>query len=271
MDAFSVKIKISYPFILLSLFLISSCISGNLSQDDEKKISKEIVSIKNKYQKSDWEDKIRLIKNIGEYKNSKSHDIVLQFLLEALSREPHSRVKIEVLKELEYFNDVKIIPTVSETADDNPDKNVKWHAYSLLGKLGHIQDKQIFISGIKNTDWLVREAALIAMLKASTEDEQKNLKSYIISGLKSHRISTVISTMESIKIQDREIFDILKKMIFQKNTPLEILRGALKGINGYSLDSETEEKLNDLLLHWDSTVRILSLRALKKNQLLQQI
>ena len=79
MDAFSVKIKISYPFILLSLFLISSCISGNLSQDDEKKISKEIVSIKNKYQKSDWEDKIRLIKNIGEYKNSKSHDIVLQF------------------------------------------------------------------------------------------------------------------------------------------------------------------------------------------------
>jgi|GEM_PF-6661610 len=263
--------NIYFILILLnSVFFIFNCSTITSDSEYRNKREKALTRSIREFEKSSWIKRIEIVHEFDKYEKTELRERIRDFYIKRLN-DSHPAVRLEILKSLTKYNSYIIIDKIVSVIENDPNNNVKIKALELLGTYPHIEGKKVFIGCLKNDDWLIREKAYTAMLKTSTTDEQSRLIIYILEGLHSGRTPIVKVILENIKFKHRLILKELKKIIISTDTNYSLLKAALKQLDGYQFDEETEERLTKLLLHWDSKVRILSLRALKKNKLLKEI
>ncbi len=255
--------------IFLVPMIIPSCKSPAISHFFSQSNEKEIRPLIDSYPKLDWQGKIKRIKKLSTYLKSSNKKRIVELYMKAL-QDPHGAVRMEVLKSLSHVHSQEIMEEIEEVALKDKSANVRWQAYELLAQWEHHRNKKVFIAGTKSKDWLVRESALKALLKTSTAEEQKSLMPVIKRFLLSSKTSTKNIAIKNLKIRNEEIIKLLKKLILSPQTGTSTMKLTLEKLTGTQFDEETENALRKLLFHRNKKIRILSLRALKKNKELKE-
>ncbi len=253
---------------LLSILLLS-CKGPAISLFGGKKSDKKALQQIDKYPTQDWTEKIKTIQELSKHLKGNLRKKTIKLYIEALD-DPHSTVRMAALKYLKGINSPEIMDIAKKLALKDRSPNVRWQAYELLSSMGNLKEKKVLLAGTKDSDWLVREVALKALLKTSTAQEQKELMPIIIKAMNSPRTSTKNTAIKNLKIRNKIIVQQLKKIILSPKSRTSSLRNSIAKLNGSRFDGETENALRKLIFHRDERVRILSLRALKKNKELKE-
>jgi len=144
--------------------------------------------------------------------------------------------------------------------------NVKVFALSALETYGNIENENIFIEGLDDTDWLIKEASLKGLMKITDHGIQIKYLDVIIDAINDKNLSIKLAAVSNITIKDQKIYDELAKIINNKESGLTLLKAALQKIKGYQLDNRTRKRIIELLTYRDKNVRLLSLQALKNEE-----
>ncbi|HNX23499.1 MAG TPA: HEAT repeat domain-containing protein [Spirochaetota bacterium] len=251
--------------ILLSVLILVRCSTGNQFTEDAE-IQKNITSAVNNYNSDNWETRLESVKSISKYSNTVYAKNTLLLVLKALD-DSHSEVRIEVLKILKKMKAPAAEERIGSIALADENSNVRFFAFSALEEYGNIVNEDIFINGLDDADWLVKEAALKGLMKINDPEIQIKYIDIILNAINDRNISIKLTAISNLKIKDPLIYEELARIINDKESGLSVLKAALEQIKGYKLDSITKKRIIELLTHRDKKVRILSLQALKQEEL----
>jgi HEAT repeat protein len=265
-------LQIKSKFFLIHIILILSgllvlCCSSNNKFIEDMAAQQEITSAVNNYNSKNWEVRLESVKNISKYSDSVYAKNSLLLLMKALD-DSHSKIRIETLKTLKVMKAPAAEEKIGSMALNDINSNVRFFAFSALEEYGSIQNEDIFINGIDDTDWLIKEAALKGLMKIKDPEIQIKHINIIISAINDKNISIKLAAISNLNIKDPLIYDKLSEIINNKESGLSVLKAALEKIKGYKLDNKTKGRLIELLTHRDKNVRILSLQALKQEKLI---
>lgn len=251
--------------LILTGFLVLCCSSNNQFIEDMA-AQQEITAAVNNYNSENWEVRLASVKSISKYSDSVYTKNSLLLLMKALD-DSHAKIRIEALKTLKVMKAPSAEEKIGSIALNDINSNVKFFAYSALEEYGSIQNEDIFIHGIDDTDWLVKEAALKGLMKIKDPEIQIKYLNIIVSAINDKNISVKLTAISNLNIKDPLIYENLSEIINNKESGLSVLKAALEKIKGYKFDNKTKGRLIELLTHRDKNVRILSLQALKQEGL----
>ena len=104
----------------------------------------------------------------------------------------------------------------------------------------------------------IEDRKLYGPIKIANEDTNISVRIALLNNLKVKSLDIYVSIINKFEISS------MKKI----NTSL--LRATLKALKGYRLDLRTREKVIELLGHRDKNIRILALRVLKQEKLINE-
>lgn len=252
-------------FILILAGLLVLCCSSNQFIEDTA-AQQEITAAVNNYNSENWEIRLESVKSISKYSNSVYAKNSLLLLMKALD-DSHAKIRIEALKTLKVIKAPAAEEKIGGIALNDINSNVKFFAFSALEEYGSIQNEDIFIHGIDDTDWFIKEAALKGLMKIKDPEIQIKYLNIIVSAINDKNISIKLTAISNLNIKDPLIYEKLSEIINNKESGLSVLKAALEKIKGYKLDKKTKGRIIELLTHRDKNVRILSLQALKQEGL----
>ncbi len=233
---------------------------------DDTAIQKDITEAVNNYNSDNWEVRLESVKRISKYSTTVYAKNSLLLLIKALD-DSHSIVRIEALMILKEMEAPAAEEKIGNIAIYDGSSNVRSAAFSALEEYGNADNQDIFIHGIDDPDWLVKEAALKGLMNIKDPQIQLKYLDVILNAMSDKNISIKITAISNLNIKDPRIYDELSKIINNKESGLSILKAALDKIKGYKLDAKTKTRIIELLTHRDKNVRILSLQALKQEEL----
>lgn len=248
--------------LIITLFL-SACGRNQFTEDAA--IQKDITIAVNNYNSDDWEIRLNSIKSISKYSDTVYAKNTLLLLFKALN-DPHSELRIEALKILKKMKAPGTEEKIGEIATDDENSNVRYYAYSALEEYRDIKNEDIFLQGLDNKDWLVREASLQGLMKIDDPEIQIRHLDTIISAMNDQNVSIKLTAISNISIKNPLIYDELSKIINNEDSGRYLLKAALQKIRGYKLDLKTKKRLIQLLTHRDKNIRLLSLQALRQEK-----
>jgi len=254
-------------FIILIqiLFLLKCSSTVRFSSDGE--IQNNIKTAVADYNSDNWETRLKAVKKVSQYSDSIYAKNSMLLVFKALD-DSHSIVRIEALK---IFIKIKA-PAAEEKigilalTDENP--NARFFAFSALGEYKNIKNENIFVKGLKDKNWLAREASLTGLMKINDPEIQIKYIDVILNAMKDNNVSIKLACIANITIKDPLIYSELAKIINNKNSSVSILKAALNKIKGYKIDDKTKKQIIALLTHRDKDIRILSLQALKQEEII---
>ena len=249
--------------ILYILIIVSQILACSSSQFKENaKIQKEITSAVENYNSENWEIRLFAIKNISKYSDTIYAKNSLLLLIMALD-DPYSEVRIEALKSLKKMKATAAEEKIGDLALTDENTNVRYFAYLALEEYTNIANEGIFLEGLDNNDWLVKEAALRGLMRIDDHSIQTKHIDIIIDCIKSKNTAIRLTAIQYLAIKSTLIYDELADIVNDKTIGLTVLRAALGEIKGYKFDIKTKMRIIDLLTHRDKNVRLLSLQALQ--------
>ncbi len=254
--------------LILFFFLLTGC-STSIVQLDNDRIKENIKDVVKDYSSKNWEQRRKSVINISRYSESVYAKNVIIFLLLA-TEDTHPLVRIEAASALGKIRAVTAMSRLQEMAENDPGLNVRWHAVRALSTYADKENLQIFIKGIDNRDWLIREASTKGLLKINDPVILKNNMIYIKKSLTDSSLSVRIAALMNLQIKNEELYLIISEIVRNKKSGLSVKKAALTAIKGYKFDDKTRKIITSLLIHWDGEMRILALRALKEEQIVKK-
>lgn len=258
------KLILIHFLMISSVLLLVSCSNNQFIED--MTAQQEITAAVNSYNSENWEVRLDSVKSISKYTDSIYAKNSLLLLMKALD-DSHAKIRIEALKTLKVMKASAAEEKIGSIALNDVNSNVRFFAFSALEEYGSIQNEDIFINGIDDTDWLIKEAALKGLMKIKDPEIQIKYLNIIISAINDKNISIKLAAITNLNIKDPLIYEKLAEIINNKESGLSVLKAALEKMKGYKLDSKTKGRIIELLTHRDKNVRILSLQALKQDGL----
>lgn len=249
----------------MSLVYIS-CNKSAAELRDNDKIKNKINDSLLLYSSDNWEDREKAVINLYSYKNSFYSRNILLFFLKA-TEDRHSAVRIKAVNGLHLMPDPVALDRLKIIAKEDPKANVRWHAIQALSDYRIKENEAIFVESFKSKDWIIREAAIIGLLKINNPKSQIRNILLIKDGLNDPVISVRLATLQNLELKNDLFYPDITKIIIDNKSSHSILKAALFAIKGYKLDYNTRDKLISLLTHYDREIRIGAFRALKEEPL----
>jgi len=258
------RIKIVLLIILNSVLLIN-CSTTRFSDDTE--IQNNIKTAVNNYNSDNWETRLKSIETVSKYSNSVYAKNSILLVIKALD-DSHSTIRIESLKTLRKLKAPAAEEKIGVIALTDTNSNARYYAFSALGEYRNLKNESIFLKGLENRDWLVREASLIGLMQINDPEIQLKYIDVILNSIKDKNVSIRLACISNLTIKDPLIYSELSKIINNKKSSLYMLKAALRQIKGYKIDDKTKSRIINLLTHRDKEIRILSLQALKLEEII---
>ena len=253
---------------ILALLLYLSCSSEALTGEDPE--AREAIKRSVKlYSSHNWEIRKMAINRVSVYSGTVYSRNVVLLLLKATD-DTHALVRVEALKALTRIKTESAHSRIREMALNDRKTIVRWTAYQALEVYKSAEDESAFITGYGDSEWLIREAAIRGLLKIDDETVQSRNRNIIIAAVKDSNISVRINALNHLRYRDPDIYREIAAIINNKKTGITLLKAALTAVSGYRLDKITRGRLVRLLTHSNKEVRILALRALKKDEELKK-
>lgn len=249
--------------ILILFVLTTGCSRTSLTSGDP--VAKEIItrSIR-QYSSENWEIRKLSVARAANYTDSAyTKNLVLFFLM--ASNDPHPLVRVEALRALKKMRAESAMVKIRYHALYDPDVTARWTAYTALEEYHSAENESAFITGCRDSDWLIRESAVRGLLGIDDPVVQNRNIDLVISMINDSNISVRIETLNNLKYKDQRIYTEISRIINNKKMGRTVLRSALIAVAGYRLDTTTRKRLIRLLTHSSSEIRILAYRALKKD------
>lgn len=261
------KPRLIFYFILIFLPLMHLyCGKSAATFRENDKIKNKITDSVHLYSSDNWEDREKAVISLYNYKDSLFSRNILLFFLKA-SEDRHSAVRIKAIKGLHLMTDPAALGCLRIMAREDPKINVRWHAIQALADYKINDNEKLFVESFKSSDWIIREAAIVGLLKINnTESQTKNI-SLIKNGINDPVISVRLATLQNLELKHDLFYPDIAKIINDQKNSLSILKAALSAIKGYKLDYNTRNRLISLLTHYDREIRVLAFRALKEEPL----
>jgi HEAT repeat protein len=220
------------------------------------------------FQEADWQMRQKALNDLASYNLSiidPDFPAIEKAYLRALD-DSHQLIRIEALKNIAAVSSTRIRNRVAEIAKDDPNLNIRWYALKSLSGLKKAAFINVFISGLSSDDWLIREESIRGLL---TIDDQTILRQHIslvVSSLEDPIYAVRLTALENLTIRDPRLYDSIARMLnSEMREQHAILVALLKALRGYRLDQETRSHVSEFLLHSNSEIRVLALRALKSS------
>lgn len=255
--------RLSYYSLLIILILsILQCGRASNPFSENDKIRDEITEAVHLYSSDNWEKREKAVVSMYKYKDSIfSENIFLFFLKATEDRQP--AVRIKAIQGLHLMGDPAAIGALKMLALEDPRANVRWHAILALGDYRIKENENIFTESFKSSDWLVREAAVMGILKIDDPETQERNIPLVIEAFNDPVISVRLSALQNIEYKHDLLYPEIADIINDKKSSPSILKAALSAIKGYRLDYKTRDKLISMLTHYDSEIRIMAFHALR--------
>ncbi len=251
-----------FSITIIILVLFPNGCKRNLLKTEKANIERIKSEVKN-YLTTNWEKRLKTVKELTKYEN-KNDNRILEFSLIAASRDNHPEVRIEALKGLAKLKTEEALPRIREMALSDPSDNVRWYAFKALSLYSDPGLINVFIQGFNDDDWLIKEASLVGILLIDDESVYRKKITYTVLALRGSIESIQKTALETCNIQSPEIFREIKKIFLElENRDYTMLKAVLKALDGYKIDDETKDRLVELLLHSNREIRLLSLSVLK--------
>lgn len=260
------SIKIKSFFLSMLLITLISCSMKNRTLPGDEETRRLIRNTIHNYSSDDWEERLNAVKSSSKYSGSfYSKDILLLMLLAA--DDYHPLVQIEAIKNLRQMRSNAALEKLRELSLSNSNLNVIRASITALSDYSLPENADIFIEGIEDSDWLIREASYLGLLKIVPDEVQRQYVGTILKGINDKNLSVKIAVLNNVKIKDPLLYSSISGLIRNRKTGISLLKGALVAIKGYTFDDETRKRLLDLLTHRNKEIRILSLQALKREKI----
>lgn len=210
------------------------------------------------------------INRVVAYSGSAYSRNVILLLLKATD-DPYPLVRVEALNALTRIKTESAHGRIREMALYDTEPLVRWSAYKALEVYASIDDESAFVTGYADTDWLIRESAIRGLLKINDDAVQSRNIKIIISAINDSNMSVRINTLNHLIYKDQDLYSEIIKLVNSKKTGISLLKAALTAISGYRLDEITKKHIIKLLVHENRDIRVLALRALKKDEELKRL
>ncbi len=247
------------------LFLLKCSTAVKFSSDAE--IQNNITIAVTDYNSDNWETRLKAIKSVSQYSDSIYAKNSILLVFKALD-DSHSKIRIEALKIFIKIKAPAAEEKIGELALTDENSNARFFAFTALGEYQNIKNEYIFVKGLKDKNWLVREASLAGLMKINDPEIQIKYIDIILNAMRDNNVSIKLACISNITIKDPLIYSELTKIINNKNSGLYLLKAALNKIKGYKIDDKTKKRIITLLTHRDKDIRILSLQALKQEEII---
>ncbi len=233
-----------------------------------------------KYTSVNWDIRLQAIQGVTKYiQTSHTDDSVLyrennlnfQLLVALLTKathDDHSLIRIEALKGLMRILPKQSFERIKDMAqNENENDNVRTYAIETLSLYHNPETFPVFIQGLQNDDWIVREASISGMLKFENDVYPIQLIPHIIQCITDPNEGVNIAVLEHVTIKDENIYSVIAgKFIDNKKKSTLLVKAFLQALKGYHLDFKTREKVINLLGSEDVEIRIRALRVLKEEK-----
>lgn len=256
----------SLPVILL-LFCLS-CTTGTATPEniEAKDAIRRSVKL---YSSGNWEIRRMAISRVVAYSGTAYSRNVILLLLKATD-DPYPLVRVEALNALTRIKTESAHVRIREMALYDSESVVRWSAYKALEVYGSAEDETVFITGYGDSDWLIREAAIRGLLKIEDEAVQSRNVGLVVSAIHDNSVAVQIDTLNNIRYKSPDLYNEITALVNNKKTGISLLKAALTALSGYRLDETTRNRLVKLLTHENREIRVLALRALKKDDELKK-
>ena len=267
-DIYMLQKPVSYlPTIILLLCLSCSSRTAAVENTEAKDAITRSVKL---YSSENWEIRKMAISRVVVYSGTAYSRNVILLLLKATD-DPHPLVRVEALHALTRIKTESAHGRIREMALYDRETVVRWSAYKALEVYGSADDESAFITGYSDSDWLIREAAIRGLLVIDDDAVQARNVQLVISAINDSSISVRIDALYHVRFKDAGLYREITALINNKKTGVSLLKAALTAVSGYRLDENTRNRIVKLLTHENRDVRVLSLRALKKDEELKKM
>lgn len=254
------------PVLSLFLLLIISLSCSTKTPATENTEARDAITRSVKlYSSGNWEIRRMAISRVVAYSGTAYSRNVILLLLKATD-DPYPLVRVEALHALARIKTESAHDRIREMALYDSEAVVRWSAYKALEIYRSADDEPVFIKGYSDSDWLIREAAIRGLLVIENDDVQARNIGLIISAVNDSNVSVRIAALNNLKFRHDLLYSEIISLINNKTTGISLLKAALTAVSGYRLDEKTRNRLVKLLTHGNSEIRVLSLRALKKDE-----
>ncbi len=253
------------PIIIVILIVVLHGCSGRYITEEEERKAVQILS--RSYRSDNWQIRKEALSSLCSHDSPEAEDL----LIEALN-DTHPIVKIEALNCIAVKKTNKAKKSIRQIAEFEANENVRMIAIKTLSKYRDPASALIFAKGLASDDWLIREESIRGLLMINDMVIRRISVPYIVQALNDPRINVVLATLENLNVRNKEIYNELSAIINSEENynKIDLLKAAIKAINGYLLDKKTREKIIGFLTHPNTDIRISSLGALKKDKELQE-
>lgn len=253
---------VSYFLIILLLCLSCSTKTPTTENTEARDAITRSVKL---YSSGNWEIRRMAISRVVAYSGTAYSRNVILLLLKATD-DPYPLVRVEALHALARIKTESAHGRIREMALYDREAVVRWSAYKALEIYRSADDEPVFIKGYNDSDWLIREAAVRGLLVIENDEVQARNIGLIVSAINDSNVSVRITALNNVRFKDAGLYREITSLINNKTTGASLLKAALTAVSGYRLDEKTRNRLVKLLTHGNSEIRVLSLRALKKDE-----
>ncbi|MBN2159567.1 MAG: HEAT repeat domain-containing protein [Spirochaetes bacterium] len=256
------KERITYTLIITCL-LLPGC--GLFQKAEIVRIQKQREAA-NRYAGGNWMERRDAVRDIVNYFGKGKNDLVIGTLLVG-AQDPHPSVRIEAVTGLARIKTEQTIPIIKHMASEEKDGNVRWYALKALQSIDDPSRAEIFMKGLESDDWLIREESVRGITGMDELTIRARLIPSIVKAINDKSSSVALIALRTIKIKDDRLYSaITARLASCSPYDYSLLEASLIALRGYKLDPKIKEKVVNLLVHNNKTIRVLALRVLKKEK-----
>jgi HEAT repeat protein len=246
-------------YLLLLVTVLTSCAKKIIIGEDEALLKE---CIKNYDMSSDWEKRADAVNKISRFRSERAYNLLLKATYDI-----HYAVVIESLKGLAVSLPQTALDRIKYLAEFEENDNVRWYALRALAEYRDSKSAPVFVIGLNNRDWLIREASIRGLLMIDDYAIKYVSIPYIIEALKDKRINVRITTLEHLDLKDKRLYETIVGLLPDNvNRNSTLLEAILKALRGYTLDSDTRNTIINLMTHQNKKIRLLAFRVLREEK-----
>lgn len=216
---------------------------------------------KKNFKNSNWIQRKDILLQVSKYSTSNTTRLLIY-----ATDDEHPEVQSTALMYLGKYIPPDAKLKIREIAKYAKNDNIRWYALLVLAKYRDPESASIFIYGLNNNDWLIREASIKGLLMIEDQKIRYRTIPIVIKALKDKRINVKLAALEFVNIKDKRIYRVISRMLLYniKRENNTIIQAILKALNGYIIDKKIRKSVINLLIHPNKDIRVYALRVLKR-------
>ncbi|TAL35807.1 MAG: HEAT repeat domain-containing protein [Spirochaetes bacterium] len=262
MKSYSAIFSLSKSVLLVVCALIACTKITTIQRTDRAAIQSSLRL----FQETNWQARQKALNELASFTlpiDDPDFPAIENAYLLALD-DSHQIIRIEALKNISSVTSVRILNRAAEIAEGDPNLNIRWYALKSLSGFRKPAFLNVFIKGLSSDDWLIREESIRGLLTIDDQALVRQQIPLVLHSLEDPNYAVRLAALENLTIRDSRLYNSIAGMLnSEMREQHSILAALLKAIRGYQLDQETRRHVSEFLLHSNSEIRVLALRALK--------